>query len=77
MNVSNLSRAGGRPYTDKPRVYVGCVPCKQGRYVSSLRWANAWIERHWTHCPRTEVLARAHSNAGGSRRSPSEPQVGS
>jgi hypothetical protein len=62
-NLANLSRAGGRPYTANPRVYVGCLPCKQGRYVSELRWANEWIERHWAHCPRSAILsARAVSD---------------
>lgn len=33
-----------------PRVYVGCVPCAQGRWVADLDHANIWIETHWKRC---------------------------
>jgi hypothetical protein len=41
-----LSRRGnGR--TANPRVYVGCLPCAQGRWAADLERANIWITTHW------------------------------
>jgi hypothetical protein len=46
--MSGLSRAKGR--TENPRVYVGCLPCKQGRWVADLEHAGIWVENHWKRC---------------------------
>jgi hypothetical protein len=43
-----LSRGKGR--TERPRVYVGCLPCVQGRYVADLEHANIWLSTHWKRC---------------------------
>jgi hypothetical protein len=57
VTASNLSRQG-RGRTEKPRVYVGCLPCSKGRYVADLEHANRWIESHWSRCCRsTETLS--------------------
>ncbi len=40
----------GRGRTEKPRVYAGCLPCGQGRWVADLEHANRWIENHWQRC---------------------------
>jgi hypothetical protein len=43
-----LSRGKGR--TENPRVYAGCLPCAQGRWVADLEHANIWIKTHWRRC---------------------------
>jgi hypothetical protein len=48
VNASGLSRGKGR--TENPRVYAGCLPCHQGRWVADLGHANIWIENHWKRC---------------------------
>jgi hypothetical protein len=40
----------GRGRTKRPRVYAGCLPCAQGRWVADLEHANRWIENHWRRC---------------------------
>jgi hypothetical protein len=64
--VSGLAIGKGR--TENPRVYAGCLPCHQGRWVADLRHANIWIENHWKRC-RGPLSAR-RSNAAVA---PSEP----
>jgi hypothetical protein len=67
--VSGLSRGKGR--TERPRVYAGCLPCAQGRWVADLEHANIWLETHWKRCrgpfgsgPRaTESLSAATERA--------------
>jgi hypothetical protein len=46
--VSGLSRGKGR--TENPRIYAGCLPCSQGRWVADLEHANIWIVTHWKRC---------------------------
>jgi hypothetical protein len=46
--VSGLSRGKGR--TENPRVYAGCLPCAQGRWVADLEHANIWLTTHWKRC---------------------------
>jgi hypothetical protein len=48
ISVSGLSRGKGR--TERPRVYAGCMPCGQGRWVADLEHANIWIAIHWRRC---------------------------
>lgn len=48
MNTSGLARGKGR--TEKPRVYVGCLPCAQGRWVADLDHGNIWLVTHWKRC---------------------------
>lgn len=48
VDKSGLSRGKGR--TENPRVYAGCFPCAQGRWVADLEHANIWIENHWKRC---------------------------
>jgi hypothetical protein len=48
VNASGLSIGKGR--TQRPRVYAGCLPCAQGRWVADLEHANIWIETHWKRC---------------------------
>jgi hypothetical protein len=43
-----LARGKGR--TENPRVYAGCLPCAQGRWVADLDHANRWIALHWKRC---------------------------
>jgi hypothetical protein len=43
-----LSRGKGR--TENPHIYVGCLPCSQGRWVADLEHANIWIVTHWKRC---------------------------
>ena len=43
-----LARGKGR--TERPRVYVGCLPCAQGRWVADLEHANIWLATHWKRC---------------------------
>lgn len=70
MNTSGLSRHG-RGQSASGRVYVGCLPCGQGRWVSDLEHANRWLERHWERC-------RGPLSARGARASvsPCEPVKG-
>jgi hypothetical protein len=56
VTAANLSR-NGRGRTARPRIYVGCLPCKKGRYVADVEHASRWLESHWTRCPRTEALS--------------------
>jgi hypothetical protein len=46
--MRGLSRGKGR--TGRPRVYAGCLPCSQGRWVGDLEHANIWLETHWKRC---------------------------
>jgi hypothetical protein len=46
--LTGLSRGKGR--TERPRVYAGCLPCGQGRWVADLEHANIWIATHWQRC---------------------------
>jgi hypothetical protein len=46
--VNNLSRGKGR--IERPRVYAGCLPCGQGRWVADLEHANVWLTTHWKRC---------------------------
>jgi hypothetical protein len=48
VNTLGLSHGKGR--TENPRVYAGCLPCAQGRWVADLEHANIWIENHWRRC---------------------------
>jgi hypothetical protein len=52
--ASNLSRGKGR--TKRPRVYAGCLPCGQARYVADIEHANIWLETHWKRCKRSTGL---------------------
>jgi hypothetical protein len=45
---TGLARGKGR--TQNPRIYAGCLPCKQGRWVADLEHANIWIVAHWRRC---------------------------
>jgi hypothetical protein len=38
----------------KRNIYVGCLPCRKGTYVSSLETAHQWTEQHWAVCKRTK-----------------------
>ena len=51
-NPENLSRAG-KGFTSRPRVYVGCLPCAQGYYVTDIEHANRWVVTHWDRCKRS------------------------
>ena len=62
MNQSNLSRGKGR--TANPRVYAGCLPCKQGRWAADIEHANIWLSTHWKRCPRTALLSARDSEPG-------------
>ena len=73
--LGNLSRAG-RGRTKSPRVYVGCLPCSQGRYVADLQHANRWIETHWTRCPRTAMFSSRRSDVVLTPQTPSEDVAG-
>jgi excisionase family DNA binding protein len=42
---AGLARGKGR--TENPRVYVGCLPCHQRRWVADLEHAGVWTETHW------------------------------
>lgn len=53
--MAGLSRKG-RGRTQKPRVYVGCLPCAKGHYCADIEHANRWLEAHHATCPRTEAL---------------------
>lgn len=46
--LANLARGKGR--TSRPRVYIGCLPCAQGRWVADLEHAHRWVEAHWRRC---------------------------
>jgi hypothetical protein len=46
--TTGLARGKGR--TENPRVYVGCLPCKQGHWAADLEHANIWVENHWKRC---------------------------
>jgi hypothetical protein len=48
VSTSGLARGKGR--TENPRVYVGCLPCHQGRWVADLEHANTWLRTHWERC---------------------------
>jgi hypothetical protein len=54
LEARSLSRGKGR--TENPRVYVGCLPCAQGRMVADIEHANIWLETHWKRCPHTLSL---------------------
>jgi hypothetical protein len=58
VNTFGLARGKGR--TENPRVYVGGLPCHQGRWVADLEHANIWLETHWKRC-------RGPLSAGGSK----------
>lgn len=47
--LGNLSRKG-RGQTERPRIYVGCLPCAQKHWAATLEAANRWIETHWRRC---------------------------
>jgi hypothetical protein len=67
VNTSGLARGKGR--TTRPRVYVGCFPCAQGRWVADLEHANIWIENHWKRC-RGPLSARGSKAEGTPQTSP-------
>lgn len=48
MNTSGLARGKGR--TERPRVYVGCLPCAQARWVADIEHANIWLSCHFKRC---------------------------
>jgi hypothetical protein len=59
--TANLFRRG-RGRTERPRIYVGCLPCAKGRYVADIEHANRWLEGHWSRCSRsTETLSLCQS----------------
>ena len=66
VNTSGLARGKGR--TTRPRVYVGCFPCAQGRWVADLEHANIWIENHWKRC-RGPLSARGSKAVGAPQTS--------
>jgi hypothetical protein len=68
MNTSGLARGKGQ--TKNGRVYVGCLPCAQGRWVADLDHANIWLSTHWKRC-RHPLSARG-SEATGSPLSASK-----
>jgi len=43
------------------KVYVGCMPCGVGTYVSSLDAAHHWTEQHWRVCKRTKDFGALRS----------------
>jgi len=60
MNADDKRRANlahGKGFTEKPRIYVGCIPCGQSRYVADITHANIWIETHWKRCKRSSRLS--------------------
>ncbi len=63
MSQTGLARGKGR--TETPRVYVGCLPCAQARWVADLEHANIWISTHWRRCKHP--LSARGSNAAVSR----------
>jgi hypothetical protein len=63
--VSGLSRGKGR--TERPRVYAGCLPCAQGRWVADLEHANIWIATHWKRCRAGSGLRSAEKPAEAER----------
>jgi hypothetical protein len=50
--VSTVGLARGKGRAENPRVYAGCLPCAQGRWVSDLEHANIWLCTHWKRCRR-------------------------
>jgi hypothetical protein len=39
------------------RIYVGCLPCAKGTYVTALEGALNWQEQHFRVCKRTSDFA--------------------
>jgi hypothetical protein len=52
LSDATVRRYLAKGRTAKPRIFVGCMTCDQGRWVADVEHANTWLETHWKRCKR-------------------------